>query len=62
MDPKYDNELQLYAWGGFYVLTILMDVEFENDSDLIPMVNINISATHEHTADVERRIQTIKER
>ena len=38
-----------------------MDMEFENVMDLIPQVNINISAANEHVAEVERRIQTIKE-
>ena len=54
--------LRLYARGGFYIETILMDMEFENDRDLIPQVNINTSATNEHVAEVERRIQMIKER
>ena len=32
--------LQLYAQGGLYMQTILMDMEFENVRDLIPQLNI----------------------
>ena len=39
-----------------------MNMEFEKVRDLIPLASINISATNEHKAKVQRRIQTIKVR
>ena len=70
MDTKQDEKttsnltkvLQLYSQGGFHVQTILMDMEFDKIKDLIPMINVNISAANEHVAEVEQRIRTIKER
>ena len=69
MDTKQDKTqlalnlkkvLELYSLGGFYVQTILMDMEFDKVKDIIPMVNINISAANEHVTDVEQRIHTMK--
>lgn len=37
-----------------------MDMVFEKVRDLMPMVNVNISAANKHVVEVERRIQTIK--
>ena len=48
--------------GVFHVQTILMDMEFDKIKDLIPMINVNISATNEHVVEVEQRIRTIEER
>ena len=39
-----------------------MDMEFDKIKDLIPMINVNISATNEHVAEGEQRIRTTKER
>ena len=39
-----------------------MDMEFEKLRYLLSQVNVNISATNEHVAEVERRIRTVKER
>ena len=36
-------------------------MEFKKVRDLIPPVNVNISTTNKYVAEVERRIQTIKE-
>ena len=54
--------LQLYTYAGLIIQTILMDMEFGKVQDLLPQVNINIGATNEHVAEVERRIRTAKER
>ena len=71
MDTKQDKNqlafnltkvLQLYSQGGFHVQTVLMDMEFDKIKDLIPMINVNISATNEHVVEVEQRNRTIKER
>ena len=35
---------------------------FEKIKDLIPMINVNISATNENVVEVEQRIRTINER
>ena len=41
---------------------MLMDMEFEKIRDVLPMVEVNTTATREHVPEIERRIRTIKER
>ena len=53
--------LQLYALAGFIVQTLLMDMECEQLRDILPQVNVNISASNEHVAEVKLRIGTVKE-
>ena len=45
-----------------HYINYLINIEFEKVQDLLPQVNINIGATNEHVAEVERRIRTVKER
>ena len=40
----------------FLYTNYLMKMAFKKVRDLIPLVNININATNEHMAEVERRI------
>ena len=39
-----------------------MEMEFEKVWDLMPIVNINITATNEHVTEVQSKTQIIKER
>ena len=50
--------VKLYAHAGYIVRTLLKDMEFEKIRGLLPQVNVNISATNGHVAEVERRIRT----
>jgi hypothetical protein len=40
--------MDLYAWGGFKVGTVLMDNDFEKLRNLIPILVINTTAAKEH--------------
>ena len=51
-----------YARGGFVVKLMLMDTEFDKIRDVLPMVEVNMTATREHVPEIELRIWTIKER
>ena len=48
--------LQLYYKAGFIIQTILMDMEFDKQMPLLPMVNINTNVPNEHVAEVEQQI------
>ena len=39
-----------------------MDMEFEKIKDVLPMVEVNKTATREHVPEIERQIRMIKER
>ena len=51
-----------YARGGFIVNLVLMDMQFENIKDMLPVVEVNTTAVREHVPEIERRIKMIKER
>jgi hypothetical protein len=53
--------MDLYAWGGFQVGTVLMDNEFYKLQNLVPILAINTTAAKEHVQEVERKIRLIKE-
>ena len=36
--------MDLYSWGGFQVGTVLMDIEFEKLTNLVPIIQINTMA------------------
>ena len=40
---------------------VLMDMEFEKDKDLVPLVEINTAAAREHVGLIERKIRHVKE-
>ena len=54
--------LYLYARGSFIVQLCIMDREFEPVRDLVPLVEINTTATREHAGLIKRRIQVKKEK
>ena len=54
--------VKFYVMGGFGVSNVLMDGEFEKVKPEISLVDINISAVHEHVAKIERCYCTLKER
>ena len=51
-----------YARGEFVVNFALMDMEFEKNSDKLPLVEVNTTAAREYVPEIERQIRTIKER
>ena len=53
--------VNLYAQRGFTVCTILMDQEFDKVTDLLPNVEVNTTAAHEHIAEIKRMHRTIEE-
>ncbi len=53
--------VRIYNRAGFTVQTILMDNEFEKVRNHLPAINLNLPASGEHVAEIERRIQVIKE-
>jgi hypothetical protein len=53
--------MDLFAWGGFQVGTVLMDNKFEKLRNLMPILAINTTAAKEHVPEVERKIRLIKE-
>jgi hypothetical protein len=53
--------MDLYSRGGFQVVTVLMDNEFEKLRNLVPVLAVNTTAAKEHVPEVERRIRLIKE-
>ncbi|KAL7465887.1 hypothetical protein ACHAXS_006188, partial [Conticribra weissflogii] len=56
------DTMRLYQRGGFRVQTLLMDGEFDKVTRLLPEVVVNTTSAGEHVGDIERHIQTIKER
>jgi predicted fused transcriptional regulator/phosphomethylpyrimidine kinase len=54
----------VYAKGGFWIVTILMDGEFESlCPELINLgMSLNTASRDEHVPEIERRIRTVKER
>ena len=54
--------LEVYGRAGFVVRTILMDGEFEKIETLMPNIEYNTMAAKEHVSEVERTMQTVKER
>ena len=47
--------------GGFIVLTVLMDNEFEKTKELLPQVKVKMTTDHEHVGEIEFSHQTTKE-
>ena len=43
-----------YASGGFIVNLMLMNMKFEKIRDMLPMVEVNITAAREHVPEIER--------
>ena len=54
--------LYLYARGGFIVNVIFVDGEFRSLQELLPLVELNITAAREHVPEVESIIRRIKEK
>ena len=54
--------VKLYAQGGFQVKVVLMDKEFDKIRDAVGHLEINTTAIRDHVAEIERQIQTVKER
>ena len=51
----------MYAHGGFVVKTCYMDKEFEKMKELVGLLEVNTAAAQEHVAEIEQRIQVVKE-
>ena len=57
------NVMRLYGRNNQHVTTILTDMEFTSVTDpLLGKKSVNTTAAKEHVAEIERSIQTIKER
>jgi hypothetical protein len=54
--------LEVYGLAGFRVRSILMDGEFEKIKPLMPTIECNTTAAKEQVSEVERTIQTVKNR
>ena len=54
--------LMLYARGGFIVNLALMDKEFDAVKEHVPYLQVNTTAAREHTGEIERDIQQLKDR
>lgn len=56
--------VSIYRRGGFRVITVLMDGEFEIMRDELADIGVmmNTTARDEHVGDIERYIRTLKER
>ena len=52
--------IQLYVCGDFNIQTLLMDMEFEIVTDLIPLVQIKISTTNKHVGEVKKALEPSK--
>jgi hypothetical protein len=53
--------MDLYAWGGFQVDTVLMNNKFEKLQNLMPILATNTIAAKEHVLEVECKIRLMKE-
>ena len=54
--------VKLYAKGGFVVINLLIDGEFEKVNPEISLRELNISVAHERVAEIEQYHRTFKER
>ena len=52
----------LYARGGFIVNLALVDKEFDAVKEHLPFLQVNTTAAREHVGEIERELQTVKER
>ena len=52
--------MKLYARNGFVVNIVMMDMEFENGSDMIVNTLLNTTDTREHVGEIERGIRIVK--
>ena len=43
---------RLYAWGGFIVLVILMDMDFEKVKNEFEIIEVNTTAAHRHVPEI----------
>jgi hypothetical protein len=62
MIKHVDSAIQLFQSRGFTITDIDGDIEFGCIQDHIFPINLNIFAADSHVGEVERYIQTIKER
>ena len=61
MAENLAHVVELYRRAGYYVETIVMDMEFDKIETILPQLNINTTAAREHVTEVERCIREIKE-
>jgi hypothetical protein len=53
--------MDLYAWGGFQVGTVLKNNKFEKLQNLVPILAINTMEAKEHVPEIKHKIRLIKE-